>query len=102
MESIAEHRRASQGDLDGEGLQIPAAAARVLGDLPLVAGERWYQLLLARGAGLDLPDVEPCIPELALQWLPERLRSRVGELLAAGRRLPQELVGWEQLRAMPR
>ncbi len=86
------------GDLDGEGLQIPAFAARVLGDLPLVAAERWYDLLLARGAGLVLPDVAPCIPEFALQWLPERLRAPISQLLAAGRRLPQELVGWDQLR----
>lgn len=86
------------GDLDGEGLQIPAAAARNIGDLPLVAAERWYELLLTRGAGLVLRDVEPCIPQFALQWLPEHLRAPVGDLLAAGRRLPQELVGWEQLR----
>jgi len=90
------------GDLDGEGLQIPAAAARALGDLPLVASERWYDLLLARGAGLVLPDVEPCTPEFGLQWLPERLRPPVRQLLAAGRRLPQELVGWELLRDITR
>lgn len=89
------------GDLDGEGLQIPAAAARVLGDLPLVAAARWYELLLARGTGLALPDIEPCTPEWALQWLPEHLRSPVSQLLAAGRRLPQELIGWEQLRTSP-
>ena len=90
------------GDLDGEGLQIPAAAARVLGDLPLVAAERWYQFLLVRGAGLDLPDIEPCIPQFGLQWLPEHLRAPVGALLAAGRRLPQELVGWDQIRTVSR
>lgn len=88
------------GDLDGEGLQIPAAAARILGDLPLVPAERWYQLLLARGAERVLPDIEPCIPQFALLWLPEHIRMPVGELLAAGYRLPQELVGWEQLRTI--
>lgn len=63
------------GDLDGEGLQIPASAARVLGLPPCSSlPQRWYDLLLARGAGLVLPDVEPCIPAFALQWLPERLR----------------------------
>jgi len=90
------------GDLDGEGIQIPATAARVLGDLPLVASERWYNLLLTRGAGLILPDVEPYTPEFALQWLPEHLRVPVRQLLAAGRRLPQELVGWDQLRSTSR
>lgn len=90
------------GDLDGEGLQIPAAAARNLGDLPLVAAGRWHELLLTRGAELVLPDVEPCIPQFALQWLPEHLRAPVGDLLAPGRRLPQVLVGWEQLRTTSR
>ncbi|MBL9100180.1 MAG: hypothetical protein JNL82_04425 [Myxococcales bacterium] len=90
------------GDLDAEGLYIAAAAARALGELPLVAAERWYDLLLARGAGLELPDIEPSTPEFALLWLPERLRDPVRQLLAAGRRLPQELVGWEQLRTSTR
>ena len=87
------------GDLDGEGLQIPASAARALGELPLLAAERWYALLLSRGAGLDLPGCEPYVPEFALSWLPEALRSPVTSLLVSGRRLPQELVGWEQLRS---
>lgn len=86
------------GDLDAEGLQIPAAAARALGALPLLPAERWYDLLLERGAGRSLPDVEPNAPESGLQWLPERLRARVRPLLVTGRRLPQELVGWDQLR----
>jgi hypothetical protein len=90
------------GDLDAEGLQIPAAAARALGALPLVPAERWYEMLLNRGANRSLPDVEPNAPESALQWLPEHLRARVRQLLASGRRLPQELVGWDQLRECPR
>ena len=86
------------GDLDAEGLQIPASATRVLGTLPLVPAEQWYEMLLDRGVGLSLPDVEPTAPESGLQWLPDRLRPRVKRLLMTGRRLPQELIGWDQLR----
>lgn len=88
------------GDLDAEGLQIPAAAARMLGDLPLLAAERWYELLLVRGAEQNIPTVEPFVPQSALQWLPERLQPPVSQLLGQGRRLPQELVGWDQLRQL--
>jgi len=88
------------GDLDVEGLNIPAAAAHGVGDIPLVAAARWYELLLARGGDLEVPDVPAPVPAFALAWLPEHLRPGVQQLLTAGRRLPQELVGWEQLRML--
>lgn len=90
------------GDLDAEGLQIPASAARALGALPLVPAAQWYEMLLDRGVGRSLPDVEPTAPESGLQWLPDRLRPRVKHLLVTGRRLPQELIGWDQLRGISR
>lgn len=68
--------------------------------MPLVAAARWYELLLARGGDLEALDVAASIPAFALAWLPEHLQPAVRQLLAAGLRLPQELVGWEQLRGM--
>lgn len=87
------------GDLDVEGLRIPAAAAHVLDarGLPLRPALPWYDALLARGDASHARASEPLDDRRILAWLPERLCEPVEALLVAGRRLPQELVGWELL-----
>lgn len=88
------------GDLDVEGLRIPASATFALRDLAidLVPATRWYELLLARGSASDQPAPEALTDARLLAWLPDHLRSPVHDLLAAQRRLPQELIGWDLLR----
>ena len=64
---------------------------------------RWYSLLVARAeqnAALPAIDPEPLRKRWS-DWLPAELRERVAALFAAGRRAPQELVGWEELRELP-
>lgn len=92
------------GDLDVEGLRIPASAAFVLRDrgIDLVPAARWYDHLLARGDGADLPAPEPLTDPRLLTWLPDHLRPPVHALLAAQRRLPQEHIGWDLLRSEAR
>jgi len=96
------------GDLDVEGLTIPATASLRAAGLrpvplpaPLPAVEpavALYELLLAReprpmaGRARTQPGPE-------LEWLPEPLRARAGAVLASGRRIPQEAVGYEVLSA---
>lgn len=89
------------GDLDGDGLHIPAVADRRAaaagGDLPRVeAAAALYELLLAQE-----PRPVPGQPAVAagadLDWLPEPLRGRAEAVLATGRRIPQEAVGYELL-----
>lgn len=99
------------GDLDREGLSIGQEATRLAAELGLVLvpAARWYALLLARGRTLVMaPGMAPRepgpvsgtaqLPEVT--WLPAALRDEAAALLRSGRRLPQELVGWEVLRGM--
>jgi hypothetical protein len=92
------------GDLDVEGLTIPATASRRASGLlpvplpPVEPAVALYELLLAREprpmAGRARPEPGP-----DLEWLPEPLRVRAGAVLAAGRRIPQEAIGYEVLSA---
>jgi hypothetical protein len=87
------------GDLDAEGLRIPARASqRATGlDLPPVEpAAALYELLLGqearpvRGGSRTAATAE-------LGWLPELVRERAASVIAAGRRIPQEAVGYELL-----
>lgn len=89
------------GDLDVEGLAIPARAAIRAGELtlpPVEPAEALYELLLAqeprpapgRARGAAAPELE---------WLPAALRPAAAAVLASGRRIPQEAVGYELLTA---
>lgn len=91
------------GDLDPRGIEIPTMAAGFLVSrgVALVPARRWYSLLLGRLGELDrfparrLPSrINRAVD---LSWLPVDLQPRVAELFACGKRLPQELVGWEAL-----
>ncbi len=91
------------GDVDRDGLAIPWRAATRFAPsdgVRLVAAARWYTLLLERAEGVSLP----CGPAIVvedevLRWLPCDLRAHVQGWLDRGVRLPQELVGTEQLLA---
>ncbi len=87
------------GDLDRDGLVIPWRAAMSFAPahgLRILPGVRWYQLLLDRAEEVQLP-TGPSLTEEGLEWLPIDLRGKVSDHFRAGRRLPQELVGTEQL-----
>ena len=98
------------GDLDRAGIQILRAvdeAAAACGSPPIRPAVRWYELLIHRkGMVAPLRDdttMEPVSPEL-FAWFAEALtesaREPLHQVLQAGIRVPQELVGWECLAAM--
>ena len=86
------------GDLDSAGLRIPRRAserAQRLG-LPQIEPHVWsYHALLrfnAADAGVEDDDVS----DADLAWIGD-LAESVRPLLASGRRLAQEHIGWEYL-----
>jgi hypothetical protein len=92
------------GDIDAEGLRIPWRAAPIAAELGLrlLPAARWYARMLAEadalaraGVPLSVDQAIPIGPELA--WLPEALHAAVRDAFAAGRRVPQEVVGTEVL-----
>jgi hypothetical protein len=89
------------GDLDAKGIEIPCEASKTLCEvsgLVLVAAARWYELLLDRDPGFPQPRTKRAVDVTrVLTWLPPALSQRVAELFRSGLRLPQELVGREQL-----
>jgi hypothetical protein len=92
------------GDLDAKGLRIPLDADRARG--PVLPGirpaGRLYERLLRTGvAAAAAPVTEATAAGLAA-WLPPALRAEVEALLAGGRRMAQEAVGYTSLRAMLR
>jgi hypothetical protein len=94
------------GDLDAEGLQIPSVANRLLvgidTQLTLAPAVDLYQRLLERGHDHEqLADKDQPLDPFALGWLPQPLRARVAALLQSQRRLPQELIGLDQLLETP-
>lgn len=87
------------GDLDRDGLVIPWRAATSFAPAHgfcIRPDARWYRLLLRRAEEVQLP-TGPSISEEGLEWLPIELRGRVADHFRTGRRLPQELVGTEEL-----
>jgi len=91
------------GDLDRDGLRIAWRAAAQLAaasPLRLVPATRWYARLLTRASEASLPSGAPIVvePEV-LAWLPPTLRPALDALFERGVRVPQELVGTEQLDA---
>ncbi|TVR00899.1 MAG: hypothetical protein EA398_10965 [Deltaproteobacteria bacterium] len=93
------------GDLDRTGIGIAVrltAIARDLGLPCVIPATRWYTLLVDRAEAVAAirDDTTAAMPDLT--WFPEPLRSRVSDLVAAGRRVPQELVGWEVMQGQER
>jgi len=89
------------GDLDPEGLLIPLAASAALAnvELPALAAHRGcYRRLVARASGVPLPSGEKLgLPQDSRIWLGDELAAAVQSWFQRGIRLPQELVGWEDL-----
>lgn len=88
------------GDLDADGLNIPRRAATQFApthQLQLVPETRWYAAMLDRAGDVPLPVAGPIEAEEGIAWLPAELRERVRGHFRAGRRIPQELVGTEEL-----
>jgi hypothetical protein len=88
------------GDLDPQGLLIPqeASGRACAAGLPAIEAHLWsYRQLLALGEGRGQSwEGEP--PSLTLcDWL-GALAESTRQLFAAGKRLPQEHVGWEFLK----
>ncbi len=94
------------GDLDRDGLLIPWRAGTQFAAplaLRLVPAERWYARLLERASEVALPAGAPIEVEADVwPWLPAALRAGVADLFARGVRVPQELVGLEELAQEPR
>lgn len=91
------------GDLDIEGLKIPWRAAPIAAGLGmrLLPAERWYRRMLERAEALERSGLsfsaEPGEVGAEIAWLPEPLQMPVRRRLAAGRRVPQEILGTEEL-----
>ena len=87
------------GDLDRDGLVIPWRAANSFAPahgLRIRPDARWYRLLLRRADDVALPTGD-ALSEEGLEWLPDSLAAEVRAHFQAGRRIPQELVGTEEL-----
>jgi len=93
------------GDLDQEGITIGAKLAEVAertGLPPVMPAERWYALLLDRATAVqDIADPGSSVSADSMRWFSPELRARIALLVESGRRLPQELVGWEALSVQP-
>jgi Uncharacterized protein conserved in bacteria C-term(DUF2220) len=91
------------GDLDVEGLSTPARASEravVLGLPRVEPAEVLYDLMLAQRSH-PVQGRRRRIAGAELEWLPERLRQPAAAVLASGRRIPQEAVGFELLSGDP-
>lgn len=89
------------GDLDVRGVLIPIAASETLQAAQLarlLPHVGCYQRILARARGTQLPAGEPTeLSRPCREWLGEDLSKQTDAWLASGKRIPQELVGWEEL-----
>lgn len=82
------------GDVDRRGFEIPTQLAQdtSLGAkiVPLLSG---YEFLLR-----DFSSAGEQVPEFC-SWLPQPLAGRAASIIQAGRAVPQEAFGWEELAA---
>jgi hypothetical protein len=93
------------GDLDADGLSIPAHAevtALTAGLPPVQPAPELYRLLLEQHSQPTPRAVPEWSAEALCAWLPEDLRSRAATLLTGGRRIAQERVGRTLLRSTSR
>lgn len=90
------------GDLDGDGLRIPAAASALAtrSGLPAVRpAVGLYRRLLAAGRPEPTEPLDPALAADLASWLGPALAPAAADLLAGGHRLAQEAVGLEALGA---
>jgi hypothetical protein len=90
------------GDLDVKGVLIPVAASETLkaANFPALAPHiGCYRHLLERAVEVELlKGTCTTLTEQCHEWLGKDLSREADIWLARGKRLPQELVGWEELR----
>lgn len=87
------------GDLDVDGLSIPARAterAMALGLPQVEPAEVLYELMLTQRSQ-PIAGRQRRVAGPEVEWLPERLRQQAAAVLASSRRIPQEAVGFELL-----
>lgn len=88
------------GDLDADGLRIPASASRFaveLGLPPVLPAVGLYRRLLERGTRGRADPVAPADAAALASFLPPDLAAPVAEMLVAGDRMAQEAVGADAL-----
>jgi hypothetical protein len=87
------------GDLDPKGIGIPLDFNRTAAaDEPKVAPAlEWYAWLLANGHQREKAECQGVPDEVAGAWLGVELGAALGGLWRAGRWIPQETLGFEQL-----
>jgi hypothetical protein len=96
------------GDLDQEGLRIALAAGRSalaagLPEIEPAAG--LHRAMLASARRFGFPTGWPCgtpsgkVNERTLEFIPAEIRADVRKVLAAGRRIPEEVLGPDELLA---
>ncbi|WP_224275663.1 Wadjet anti-phage system protein JetD domain-containing protein [Streptomyces sp. LS1784] len=86
------HRILYYGDLDADGLSIPARAsvtATLLGLPHVEPAEGCYELLLTRPRSAA-PKVDPTRARLLAEWLPSALQDQALAVLSSGGRIAQE------------
>lgn len=98
------------GDLDRPGLRIASACARLAraeGLPPLVPAQGLHQAMVQAAQNFGYPEGmeyrteekrrDPQ-DETLVTWLPETIRAKVLLILRAGRRIPEEVLGPEEMR----
>ncbi|MCA9559197.1 MAG: hypothetical protein KC583_11625 [Myxococcales bacterium] len=92
------------GDVDPDGLHIGRRAtedAAALNLPPIAPAAGWYRRLFALADGRTFASrASRTVNPDDIAWLPAGLQSRAADLIRAGRRLPQELLGWTELAAL--
>jgi hypothetical protein len=90
------------GDLDRRGLEIPLAVRAALPGIDVRPWAAAYEALLAcEPIAAEGPPVPRATAVALARFLPEGCRGPAVEVLAAGRRVPQEAVGRGVLGALP-
>ena len=89
------------GDVDVKGVLIPIFASATLQSIGLprlIPHRGCYHRLFKRASVARLPSGVPTtLPSECQQWLGESLAQEAASWLDRGIRLPQELVGWDEL-----
>lgn len=87
------------GDLDPKGVGIPLDFNRESADLQVRPALNLYRWLLAHGRTREKLDCRRAAAESATAWLGPELGETLAELWAQGLWIPQEALGFEQLKA---
>jgi hypothetical protein len=87
------------GDVDPKGVGIPLDFNRAAAvDEPKVAPAlEWYEWLLANGRVRDRPECKDADGQTAVLWAGRDVGAAIAELWRAGRWIPQEALGFQQL-----